>query len=104
MSKVVSFGELLMRLSTESNERFSQARTFNCNYGGAEFNVAAGLSGYGINSEYVTRLPENELGENALFELRKLKVQNSNILRGGERLGIYFFGDRFRIKRKQGYL
>ncbi len=90
MKKVVSFGEVLLRLSTEGHQRFSQANTFIGNYGGAEFNVAMALAGYGINSEMITRLPQNDLGENAIREMRKQNVACHNIIRGGERLGLYF--------------
>ncbi len=90
MKKIVSFGEILLRLSTEGQQRFSQAGSYRCNYGGAEFNVAMALAGYGMDSELITRLPNNELGEIALLEMRKQNVGTKNIQRGGERLGIYF--------------
>lgn len=90
MKKVITFGEVLLRLSTEAHQRFSQANTFIANYGGAEFNVAMALAGFGINSEFITRLPQNDLGDNAIGEMRKHRVDCNNILRGGERLGLYF--------------
>src|SRR6187431_2967617 len=90
MSKVVSFGEIMLRLSTEGNLRFGQATAFGVTYGGGEFNVAVSLANYGVNAEFVTRLPENEIGQCALREMRKMNVESKNVIYGGERLGIYF--------------
>ncbi|MRX69417.1 2-dehydro-3-deoxygluconokinase [Flavobacterium resistens] len=90
MSKVVSFGEIMLRLSTERHLRFSQSTAFGATYGGGEFNVAVSLANYGVNAEFVTRLPENEIGFSALKEIRKMNVESKNIVYGGERLGIYF--------------
>jgi 2-dehydro-3-deoxygluconokinase len=90
MSKVVAFGELLLRLSTEEHLRFGQAKSFTANYGGGEFNVAVSLANYGINAEFVTRVPDNEIGRCAVREVRKMDVEHNNIVYGGERLGIYF--------------
>ena len=90
MSKVVTFGEIMLRLSTERHLRFSQAKMFAASYGGGEFNVAVSLANYGIPVEFVTRLPKNEIGACALKEMRKFNVQNQNVIYGGDRLGIYF--------------
>ncbi|WP_026705472.1 sugar kinase [Flavobacterium soli] len=90
MSKVVTFGEIMLRLSTEKYLRFSQSKNFSATYGGGEFNVAVSLANYGIDAEFVTRLPENEIGECALKEMRKMKVNTQNVIFGGDRLGIYF--------------
>ena len=90
MSKVVTFGEIMMRLSTPGFLRFSQSSTFDVNYGGGESNVAVSLANYGIPVEFVTRLPNSDIGQCALMELRKRNVGTSNIVFGGERLGIYF--------------
>lgn len=90
MQKVVTFGEIMLRLSTENHLRFSQANSFTANYGGGEFNVAVSLSNYGIPTEFVTRLPENDLGQAALMNIRKHKVSSEHIVFGGDRLGIYF--------------
>ncbi len=90
MQKVVTFGEIMLRLSTERHLRFSQANFFMANYGGGEFNVAVSLSNYGIPTEFVTRLPDNDIGKAALLEIRKRNVASENIVFGGERLGIYF--------------
>jgi len=90
MKKVVTFGEILLRLSTERHLRFSQAESYKATYGGGEFNVAVSLANYGLDAEFITRLPDNELGNSAIKEMRKLNVTNQNILFGGERLGLYF--------------
>lgn len=90
MSRVVAFGEIMLRLSTERHLRFSQSTAFGATYGGGEFNVAVSLANYGVNAEFVTRLPENEIGFSALQEIRKMNVDSKNIIFGGERLGIYF--------------
>ncbi|WP_115889370.1 sugar kinase [Flavobacterium cutihirudinis] len=90
MSRVVAFGEIMLRLSTERHLRFSQSTAFSATYGGGEFNVSVSLANYGINAEFVTRLPENEIGFSALQEIRKMNVDSKNIIFGGERLGIYF--------------
>jgi 2-dehydro-3-deoxygluconokinase len=90
MSKVVTFGEIMLRLSTERHLRFSQAKAFGASYGGGEFNVAVSLANYGVNAAFVTRLPENEIGGCAVKEMRKMNVESKDIIYGGERLGIYF--------------
>lgn len=78
------------RSSTESFNRFSQTNKFEANYGGGEFNVAVSLVNFGLQSEFVTKLPKNELGDCALQEIRKRKVGHKNVAFGGERLGVYF--------------
>jgi 2-dehydro-3-deoxygluconokinase len=90
MNKVVTFGEIMLRLSTERHLRFEQAKAFTASYGGGEFNVAVSLANYGINAEFVTRIPENEIGTCALKEMRKMNVESKNIIFGGDRLGIYY--------------
>ncbi|MEO7975896.1 sugar kinase [Flavobacterium sp.] len=90
MSKVVAFGEIMLRFSTERHLRFSQAKGFTASYGGGEFNVCASLANYGIDAEFVTRLPENEIGACAVQEMRKMNVESKNIVYGGERLGTYY--------------
>ena len=90
MKKVVTFGEIMLRLSPPGFKRFSQANSFNVIYGGGESNVAVSLANYGVPSQFISRLPNNDLGECALMELRKRGVDTSEIARGGERLGIYF--------------
>jgi len=90
MKKVVTFGEIMLRLSPPNWKRFSQANSFDVIYGGGESNVAVSLANYGIPVEFVTRLPQNDIGDCALMEMRKRGVATQNIIRGGERLGIYF--------------
>lgn len=90
MKKVITFGEIMLRLSPPGNLRFSQASSFDVVYGGGESNVAVSLANYGIPVEFVTRLPKNDIGDCALAELRKKNVGVNHIVRGGERLGIYF--------------
>jgi 2-dehydro-3-deoxygluconokinase len=88
--KVVTFGEIMMRLSPPEYQRFVQADTFNVVYGGGEANVAVSLSNYGLDSYFVTKLPAHEIGQAALNHLRRYGVKTEYIKRGGERLGIYF--------------
>lgn len=90
MKKVVTFGEIMLRLSPPGFLRFSQASSFDIVYGGGESNVAVSLANYGVPVEFVTRLPKNDIGECALMEMRKRNVGTNHIIRGGERLGIYF--------------
>ena len=88
--KVVTFGEIMLRLSPPGFQRFIQARSFDAIYGGGEANVAASLANYGLPVEYVTRLPANDIGDACLNFLRQYGVGTNHIVRGGERLGIYF--------------
>ncbi|MDA0196227.1 MAG: sugar kinase [Bacteroidetes bacterium] len=90
MKKVVTFGEIMLRLSPPGFNRFSQATSFDVIYGGGESNVAVSLANYGIPVDFVTRLPKNDIGECAMMEMRKRGVNTENIIYGGDRLGIYF--------------
>jgi 2-dehydro-3-deoxygluconokinase len=90
MKSVVTFGEIMLRLSTPGYQRFIQAQQFEINFGGGEANVAVSLAQFGVPSVYVTRLPHNDLGDAALNSLRKFGVDTSSIIRGGDRIGIYF--------------
>lgn len=90
MKKVVTFGEIMLRLSPPGFLRFSQTDSFDVVYGGGESNVAVSLANYGVPVEFVTRLPKNDIGECALMEMRKRNVGTSHIIYGGDRLGIYF--------------
>ncbi len=87
---VVTFGEIMLRLSSPGYQRLRHARTLDVIYGGGEANVAASLANYGLNTQFVTRLPANDLGEACLGSLRDYNVGTDHILRGGERIGIYF--------------
>lgn len=84
--KVVTMGEIMLRLSTPNNEKFIQADEFDINYGGGEANVAVSLANYGHEAQFVTAVPDNELGECAVAALRKYNVGTQNIARCGERL------------------
>lgn len=90
MAKVVTMGEIMLRLSTPGYEKFIQADEFDVCYGGGEANVAVSLANYGHDAEFVTKVPENPIGECAVAALRKMNVETKHIARGGERLGIYF--------------
>ncbi len=88
--KVVTFGELMLRLAPEGYNRFVQADAFDAIYAGGEANVAVSLANYRMETEFVTKLPAHEIGQAALNALRKHGVGTKHIVRGGERLGIYF--------------
>jgi 2-dehydro-3-deoxygluconokinase len=90
MNKVVTFGEIMLRLATPGFLRFGQSETLNATFGGGEANVAVSLANYGIPVDFVTRLPKNDLGTACTMELRKFGVGVQNIVYGGERMGIYF--------------
>lgn len=88
--KVVTFGEVLLRLTAPENLRFSQIKDFIVTYGGSEANVAVSLANYGIPTEFVTRLPENEIARACVMALRSHHLSTEGIVYGGNRLGIYF--------------
>ncbi|MEX1382700.1 PfkB family carbohydrate kinase [Lutibacter sp.] len=90
MKKVVTFGEIMLRLTPQGFLRFSQANNFDAIYGGGESNVAVSLANYGVPVDFVTRLPKNDIGECAMMEMRKRGVGVDKIVYGGDRLGIYF--------------
>lgn len=90
MSKVITFGEIMLRLAPEGYQRFVQAESFGAVYGGSEANVALSLSILGAESAYVTRLPSHELGQAAVNALRRYGVDTSLIVRGGPRIGVYY--------------
>lgn len=90
MSRVVTFGEIMLRLSPPGQERFFQSPRFEATFGGGEANVAVSLARFGLDSWYVTRLPANPIGEAAIRALRAEGVRTDAIVRGGERVGIYY--------------
>ncbi len=90
MNKVVTFGEIMLRLATPGHERFTQSTSLCLSFGGGEANVAVSLANFGIQTEYVTRLPKNDFGQAVLMSLRKHNVGVNHMLQGGDRLGIYF--------------
>lgn len=88
--KVITFGEIMLRLAPEGYYRFVQADTFGATYGGGEANVAVSLANYGFDAKFITKLPKHEIGQAAVNSLRKYGVDTSYIARGGDRVGIYF--------------
>lgn len=90
MAKIVTMGEIMLRLSTPGNEKFMQATEFDINYGGGEANVAVSLANYGHEAAFVTAVPDNPIGACAVAALRKYGVETKHIAKCGERLGIYF--------------
>jgi 2-dehydro-3-deoxygluconokinase len=90
MAKVVTFGEVMLRLSTPGYQRFSQAHQFDATFGGGEANVAVSLANYGIDAAFVTRLPDNDIAKACIKDLRSYGVDTSKIVFGGDRVGIYF--------------
>ncbi|MEM7660433.1 MAG: sugar kinase, partial [Bacteroidota bacterium] len=90
MKKIITFGEIMLRLSPPGWRRFSQASSFEVIYGGGESNVAVSLANYGMDVEFVSRIPDNDIGDCALMEMRKRGVGTQQMVRGGDRLGIYF--------------
>jgi 2-dehydro-3-deoxygluconokinase len=90
MDTVVSFGEIMLRLAPEGYGRFVQAPSFGASYGGGEANVAVSLANFGLHAVFVTRLPKHEIGQAAVNSLRQFGVDTSRIVRGGDRVGIYF--------------
>lgn len=88
--KVVTFGEVMLRLATPRRERFTQAHEFEATYGGGECNVAVSLAHFGIESYFVTAVPDNDIGQACINDIRRWGVDTSLVLRQGERLGIYF--------------
>lgn len=88
--KIVTFGEIMMRLNPEGYQRFVQAEKFEASYAGGEANVAVSLANYGLDASFVTKLPGNPLGAAARNAVRHYGVDTSDIVWGGPRLGIYF--------------
>lgn len=88
--KVVTLGEIMLRLSTPDFKRFVQADTFDITYGGGEANVSAALCNYGLNGTFVSKVPNNAIGQSAINHLRRYGVDTQFVARGGDRLGIYF--------------
>ena len=88
--KVVTFGELMLRLAPEGYYRFVQADTLGATFGGGEANVAVSLANYGLDAKFVSKLPTHEIGQAAVNSLRKYGVDTTDIVRGGDRVGIYY--------------
>ena len=90
MARVITFGEIMLRLAPEGYYRFVQSQSFGATYGGGEANVAVSLANFGIDVAFVTKLPKHEIGQSAFNKLREFGVDTSKITRGGGRVGIYF--------------
>lgn len=100
-NKVVTFGEIMLRLAPEGYLRFLQEPKFQATFGGGEANVSVSLANYGMNTSFVTKLPNNDIAENCIRQLRGFGIDTSDIVRGGERVGIYFCekGDSMRASK-----
>lgn len=90
MKRVITFGEIMLRLNPAGNFRFLQATSFEASYAGGEANVAVSLANYGINAAFVTKVPTHEIGQCAVNALRKYGVDTQHMVRGGKRLGTYY--------------
>lgn len=90
MARVITFGEIMMRLNPEGYLRFVQADKFEATYAGGEANVAVSLANYGLDAAFVSKVPAHEIGQCAVNELRRYGVDTSFMLRGGARLGVYY--------------
>ncbi len=88
--KIVTFGEIMLRLSPHGYHRFTQADEFEATYGGGEANVAVSLANYGFDATFVSKLPEHAIGQAAVNDLRRYGVNTNEIVRGGDRVGIYY--------------
>ena len=100
--KIVTFGEIMLRLSTPGNKRFVQSDSFDVVYGGGEANVAVSCANYGHEAYFVTKLPAHEIGQSAVNALRRFGVKTDYITRGGDRVGIYYLetGASMRPRRR----
>jgi 2-dehydro-3-deoxygluconokinase len=90
MAEFLSFGEIMLRLKTPGHERFFQSPSFEATFGGGEANVAVALSNYGMSAGFVSALPDNDIGEAAIRELRSFGVDTAHVRRSGDRVGIYY--------------
>ena len=90
MAKIITIGEIMLRLSSQGNSRFIQSDSFDVNYGGGEANVAVSLQNYGNEAFFVSKVPEHEIGQAAVNSLRRFGVHTRYVSRGGERLGVYY--------------
>ena len=90
MKRVITFGEIMLRLAPEGYTRFIQAESFGATYGGGEATVAVSLANFGMAAAFVTKLPVHDIGQAAVNSLRRFGVDTSKIVRGGKRVGIYY--------------
>ena len=104
MKKVVTFGEIMLRLNPPGFLRFGQARSFDVAFGGGEANVSVSLANFGLATDFVTRLPKNDLGDACLACLRSYDVGTTKVLRGGKSDRHLFSGKRCGTEGEQGRL
>ena len=90
MKKVITFGEVMLRLTPPGFERFGQSGNLQASFGGGEANVAVSLANYGMDTAFISRLPKNDIADACIRELKGFGIDTSHILKGGERMGIYF--------------
>jgi 2-dehydro-3-deoxygluconokinase len=102
MSKrVVTLGEIMLRLSTPHHKRILQSESFDVHYGGGEANVAIAVCNYGLQGVFVSKLPDNAIGQSAINHMRKFGVDTSGIIRGGDRMGVYYVESGASIRSSQ---
>jgi 2-dehydro-3-deoxygluconokinase len=99
--KIVTFGEIMLRLTPPRNRRFSQSPAFEANFGGSEANVAVSIANYGVRSEFITCLPANKIAEAAVDDLRSNGVETPRIIRSGDRMGLYYMETAAAIRSSQ---
>ncbi len=99
--RVVTLGEIMLRLSTPHHKRILQSESFDVNYGGGEANVAIAVCNYGLQGVFVSKLPENSIGQSAINHLRKFGVDTSPVLRCGDRMGVYYVESGASIRSSQ---
>ena len=90
MAEFLTFGEIMLRLKTPGHERFFQSPSFEATFGGGEANVAVALSNYGLDAGFVSALPNHDVGESAIRELKRFGVDTQHVRRSGNRVGIYY--------------
>ncbi|WP_058309062.1 sugar kinase [Gracilibacillus massiliensis] len=98
MKKVVTLGEILLRLSPNGHSRLEEVHNLEVNFGGSEYNIAVALSGYGVDVSFITRLPNNDLGKAARKQMNRYGINSSDIINGGDRMGIYFLENGYSIR------
>ena len=89
-SRIVTFGEIMLRLNPEGYLRLTQAEKLEASYAGGEANVAVSLANYGMDVAFVSKVPMNEIGQSAINAMRRFGVDTQFVLRGGDRLGVYY--------------
>lgn len=101
MKKIITLGEIMLRLSPPNRDKFLGASNFCVNYGGGEANVAVALANYGVETAFVSKLPNNEIGDSAINHLRSFGINTKNVVRGGDRIGIYFLENGFSLRNSK---